>query len=79
MVWPLRSVFEVRLPTAELCRRHGITEQTYYRWKAKYGGMESGDQDLSSAFRHTQARGKAPPVIFGSGSRCTIDDERRTE
>ena len=24
----------------ELCRQHGITEQTYYRWKAKYGGME---------------------------------------
>jgi len=22
---------------------HGITKQTYYRWKAKYGGMESGD------------------------------------
>ena len=28
---------------ADLCRTHGITEQTYYRWKAKYGGMESGD------------------------------------
>jgi putative transposase len=25
---------------ADLCRLHGITEQTYYRWKAKYGGME---------------------------------------
>jgi putative transposase len=25
---------------ADLCRMHGITEQTYYRWKAKYGGME---------------------------------------
>src|SRR5918912_200838 len=25
---------------ADLCRVHGITEQTYYRWKAKYGGME---------------------------------------
>ena len=25
---------------ADLCRAHGITEQTYYRWKAKYGGME---------------------------------------
>ena len=24
-------------PTPELCRQHGITEQTYYRWKAKYG------------------------------------------
>jgi putative transposase len=25
---------------ADLCRTHGINEQTYYRWKAKYGGME---------------------------------------
>ena len=25
---------------ADLCRTHGITYQTYYRWKAKYGGME---------------------------------------
>lgn len=24
----------------DLCRTYGITEQTYYRWKAKYGGME---------------------------------------
>jgi putative transposase len=34
---------EAGLTTAELCRQHGISEQTYYRWKAKYGGMESGD------------------------------------
>ena len=27
-------------PVKELCRRHGIAEKTYYRWKAKYGGME---------------------------------------
>ena len=24
----------------DLCRAHGITEKTYYRWKAKYGGLE---------------------------------------
>ena len=24
----------------ELCRRHGITRGSLYRWKAKYGGME---------------------------------------
>jgi len=24
----------------ELCREHGITDQTYYRWRAKYGGLE---------------------------------------
>jgi putative transposase len=34
---------EAGLPTTELCRQHSITEQTYYRWKAKYGGMETGD------------------------------------
>jgi putative transposase len=31
------------LSTGDLCRQHGISEQTYYRWKAKYGGLESGD------------------------------------
>ena len=25
--------------TGELCRRHGITEQTFYRWKSKYAGL----------------------------------------
>ena len=32
---------EAGLATAELCRQHGITEQIYFRWKAKYGGMDS--------------------------------------
>ena len=26
-----------------LCREQGITDQTYYRWKAKYGGLEVSD------------------------------------
>jgi putative transposase len=24
----------------EICRKHGITEQTFYRWRSKYGGMQ---------------------------------------
>ena len=27
----------------EITRRHGISEQSFYRWKAKYGGMEASD------------------------------------
>ena len=27
-------------PTGDLCRRHGISRQTFYGWKQKYGGME---------------------------------------
>jgi putative transposase len=26
--------------TAELCREHDISEQTFYRWKAKFGRLE---------------------------------------
>ena len=31
------------MKTAEVCRQHGISEQTLLRWKAKYGGMEVSD------------------------------------
>ena len=33
-----------RMPSeAELCRKYGIAEQTYYKWHKKYGGMDAGD------------------------------------
>jgi putative transposase len=31
------------VPVGELTRKHGIAEGTYYRWKAKLGGMEVSD------------------------------------
>ena len=27
----------------EICRKHGISSATYYKWKSKYGGMEASD------------------------------------
>ena len=40
---PILKQGEAGLGTPKLCRQHAISELTYYRWKAKYGGMESGD------------------------------------
>lgn len=31
---------ETGMATAEVCRRHGISGATFYKWKAKYGGLE---------------------------------------
>ena len=27
----------------EVCRQHGISDATYYKWKSRYGGMEASD------------------------------------
>ena len=32
---------EAGMSVADLCREHGITNATFYKWKAKYGGMDA--------------------------------------
>ena len=34
---------EAGLPTAELCRKHGLSPATFYKLKAKYGGIDLSD------------------------------------
>ena len=41
---------------ADLVRTHGITEQTYYRWKAKYGGMELSEMQRSKQLEDENRR-----------------------
>ena len=31
---------EAGMATAEVCRRHGVSSATFYKWKAKFGGMD---------------------------------------
>ena len=31
---------EMGRPTAEVCRKHGISDATFYKWKSKYGGLQ---------------------------------------
>jgi putative transposase len=32
---------EAGMPTAEVCRKHGLSQGTFYKFKSKYGGMEA--------------------------------------
>ena len=32
---------EAGSPVPELCREHGISSATFYKWRSKYGGMEA--------------------------------------
>jgi putative transposase len=34
---------EKGIPVKEICREMGISEPTFYNWKAKYGGMQASD------------------------------------
>ncbi len=34
---------EAGMPTADVCRKHGVSSATFYEYKAKYGGLEVSD------------------------------------
>ncbi len=34
---------EIGVKNIDICRKYGISEQTFYNWKSKYGGMEASD------------------------------------
>ena len=34
---------EAGLPVKEICREHGISDATFYNWKAKYGGLQASE------------------------------------
>ena len=40
----------------EICRRLGITEQTYYRWRKEYGGMNTTDAKRLKELEKENAR-----------------------
>jgi putative transposase len=42
--------------TGSLCRRHGISQQTLYRWKAKYDGLEGNELKRLKALEDENAR-----------------------
>jgi putative transposase len=42
--------------TADVCRRHGISSATFYKWKAKYGGLDVSEAKRLRALEEENAR-----------------------
>ena len=47
---------ESGVPTAEVCRKYGISSATFYKYKAKYGGMEVSDAQKLKALEDENAK-----------------------
>ena len=44
------------MKVADVCRKHGISDATYYKWKSKYGGMEASDPKRTRELEAENAR-----------------------
>jgi putative transposase len=47
---------EAGAPTAEVCRRHGISQPTFYKWKSKFGGLEVSEARRLKALEDENAK-----------------------
>lgn len=46
----------VGVPVADLCRKHGVSNASVYKWKAKYGGMDVSEARRLKALEDENAR-----------------------
>ena len=47
---------EAGMPTAEVCRKHGISGASFYKYKAKFGGMDVSDARKLRALEDENAK-----------------------
>jgi putative transposase len=47
---------EAGVPVSELCRKHGVSDASIYKWKAKYGGMDVSEAKRLKALEDENAK-----------------------
>src|SRR5260370_36264909 len=47
---------EAGVPTAEVCRKHGVSSATFYKWKAKFGGLQVSEAKRLRALEDENGR-----------------------
>lgn len=61
---------EAGTPTAEVCRKHGISTTSFYKYKTKFGGMEVSDARKLKALEDENAKLKKLLAEHRSTTRC---------
>ena len=75
---------EAGITVSEICRKHGISDATYYNWKTKYGGMTTSDikklrqlEDENRRLKHLVADltldNQALKAVIAHGGNISID------
>ena len=62
---------EAGAKTADVCRKHGISSATFYKWKGKYGGLEVSDAKRLKALEHENVKLKKLLARPCSTTRCS--------
>ena len=47
---------EAGVPVPELCRKHGMSNASFYKWRAKYGGMDTSSMKRMKELEQENAR-----------------------
>lgn len=55
VIWILRQA-EAGMRVADLCRQHGISDATFYKWRSKFGGMNMSDAKRLRQLEEENAR-----------------------
>ncbi len=67
------SEAEAGATAKEVCRRHGVSEQTFYRWKAKYRGLQVSD---ARRLRHLEEENRKLKQLLAA---ATLDNQALRE
>ena len=73
----LREAEKGEKPVADLCREQGIAEQTFYRWRRKYGGLDTSDVQRLKELTSENARLKRREEASRTRQDASVENERR--
>jgi putative transposase len=70
---------DVGMPVIDICRKHGISSATYYKWKSKYGGLEAPELKQIKELEAENAKLKRMYADNGQGhgGRCAEGYDRK--